>query len=83
MFYTYIIFSSDLNKYYVGSTANIEDRLRRHNQKHMGFTGKNSDWKIVYVEAFETKTASLKRELEIKKWKSRILIEKLISSYKP
>ena len=78
MFYTYIIFSEHLNKYYVGSTSNIELRIIKHNQNHKGFTGNKSDWKIVYFEEYITKTDSLKRELQIKKWKSRVMIEKLI-----
>ncbi|WP_395054191.1 GIY-YIG nuclease family protein [Flavobacterium sp.] len=78
MFYTYIIFSEILNKYYVGSTSNIEERLAKHNHNHKGFTGNKSDWKIVYFEEYTTKTDALKRELQIKKWKSRVMIEKLI-----
>ena len=46
-FYTYIIFSNSLNKFYIGSTANIEERILRHNQKSKGFTGNKSDW-ILY-----------------------------------
>ena len=78
MFYTYIIFSEILNKYYIGSTTNIEERLVKHNHNHKGFTGNKSDWKIVYFEEYMIKTDALKRELQIKKWKSRIKIEKLI-----
>ena len=78
MFYTYIIFSEILNKYYIGSTTNIEERLVKHNHNHKGFTGNKSDWKIVYFEEYMIKTDALKRELQIKKWKSRIMIEKLI-----
>ena len=47
-FYTYIIFSISLNRFYIGSTANIEERILRHNQKSKGFTGNKSDWILVY-----------------------------------
>ncbi|MBL0147141.1 MAG: GIY-YIG nuclease family protein [Chitinophagaceae bacterium] len=30
-FFTYIIYSKDLNKYYVGYTENIEVRMKQHN----------------------------------------------------
>jgi len=33
---------------------------------------------LKYYETFETKTAAMKREAEIKAWKSRKLIERLI-----
>ncbi len=78
-FYFYILHSEKLGKYYIGSTQNLEDRLRKHNTNHKGFTGKLGDWKIVYHETFDSKTEAYKRELQIKSWKSRVAIEKLIS----
>jgi putative endonuclease len=78
-YYTYILFSEELNKYYVGSTGDeIQERLRRHNSNHKGFTGGIGDWKIKYFEIFDELPKTRKRELQIKKWKSRIMIEKLI-----
>jgi putative endonuclease len=80
MFYAYILFSATLNKYYVGSTGDmLEERIRKHNVNHKGFTGGIGDWELKYAETYETKTEALKRENAIKKWKSRKLIEKLIS----
>ena len=77
----YILFSLKLNKYYVGSSsADLSVRIRKHNSNHKGFTGGIGDWELKYTETFMTKTEALKREKEIKKWKSRKLIEKLISS---
>ena len=79
-FYTYILYSSALNKYYVGFTGDeLVERLSKHNTNHKGFTGGIGDWKIVYSERYETKELAMKREREIKKWKSRKSIEKLIS----
>ena len=36
----------------------MEQRLRRHNSNHKGFTGPVNDWKVVYTEMFEEKTAA-------------------------
>ena len=78
---TYILFSESLNKFYIGSTADsIEERIRRHNSNHSGFTGRTNDWHLVYKEEFADKSKALKREKEIKGWKSRKRIEILISS---
>ncbi len=82
MFFTYIIYSKSLNKYYIGYTANLEQRLREHINHTKGYTGKASDWNLVYYDSFIEKDAALKREIEIKKWKSRKKIEELISSKK-
>ncbi|WP_299288653.1 GIY-YIG nuclease family protein, partial [uncultured Mucilaginibacter sp.] len=78
MFYCYILFSPSLNKYYIGSTGDVEGRVRRHNANHKGFTGHACDWVLAYQEEFNTKSEALKRERQIKSWKSRKMIEKLI-----
>ena len=80
MFYVYILHSHILDKYYVGSTGELlEERIRKHNTNHKGFTGGLEDWQLKYSEEFNTKNEALKREKEIKSWKSKKLIEKLIS----
>ena len=78
-FTVYILFSKAKNRYYIGYTGDLpEERLRKHNFDHKGFTGGIGDWEIKYTECFSTKEEAMKREQQIKKWKSRILIEKLI-----
>ena len=80
-FHLYILFSPTKNRHYVGHTADqLSERLRKHNSNHKGFTGKTGDWRIVYTEVSETKELAYKREREIKSWKSRTRIEKLIGS---
>lgn len=75
----YILYSEKLDRYYIGSTGDdINERLRRHNSNHKGFTGRASDWIIMYTENFETKALAGQRERDVKKWKSRKLVEKLI-----
>ncbi|MNW88135.1 GIY-YIG nuclease superfamily protein [compost metagenome] len=80
MFITYILYSASRDRYYIGSTSDLEKRLAKHNTNHKGFTGKTGDWKVVHVEEFLSKHESLKREKQIKSWKSRTAVEKLISS---
>ena len=80
MFYFYILYSESRDKYYIGYTANLDDRIKTHNSNHGGFTGRTGDWVIVYKEIFGTKEEAYARERAVKKWKSRKLIEKLISS---
>jgi putative endonuclease len=79
-YFVYILYSSAKNKYYIGYTTNIEQRLIQHNSKHKGFTNTAFDWVLKYKEIFETKQAALSREKQMKSWKSRAMIEKLISS---
>ena len=80
IFTVYILYSNTADKYYVGYTADdIEERLRKHNSIHSGFTGHHNDWQIMYAEVYSTKTEAMKREKQIKNWKSRKLIESVIN----
>ena len=79
MYFVYILYSASRHKFYAGSTADPLERLRKHNTDHHGFTGKTGDWEIKYQEEFVLKSVALKRENQIKSWKSRLMIEKLIS----
>ena len=77
-YFTYILFSSKINKFYVGSTDNIKWRLERHNLGWGRFTKTGIPWELVYFEQYESKSECLKREREIKNKKSRKYIEQLI-----
>ncbi len=76
--YTYILYSSKIDKYYVGSTDDLQWRLKRHNMGWGKYTKRGIPWKIVCYEKFKSKTEALKREKEIKCKKSRKYIEELI-----
>jgi putative endonuclease len=79
MYYTYIIFAKTLNKYYTGSCSNIETRLNDHLNGRSKFTKTAKDWILVYFETFTSRSLAVKREMEIKKKKSRKYIEFLIA----
>jgi putative endonuclease len=79
MYFTYILFSVSRNRYYIGSTSNLNERLLKHNTGHKGFTGKTMDWELKWFESFDTKRSSFQREKQIKSWKSRKMIEELIN----
>jgi putative endonuclease len=78
MYYTYILFSEKLNKYYIGHAEDICLRLERHNAGWSRFTSTATDWQLKYSEKFLTKGQAARRELEIKRKKSRKYIEQLI-----
>lgn len=80
MFYTYIIYSSDLNLYYKGFTTDFPLRLEYHNSGKSPYTSKATDWKKVYLKSFETKKEALIEEKRLKRLNIRS-IEKLIKEY--
>jgi putative endonuclease len=77
-YWVYILKSEVTGKYYIGSTGDINDRLRRHNSGRSKYTKSGIPWKLVYTEAFNEQRAAVARERQLKSWKSRIRIEELI-----
>ena len=70
MYYIYILFSLKTNKYYVGSTEDLQRRLKHHNGGSTPSTKAGApDWEILYTETVPDRATALKRELEIKKKK--------------
>ena len=80
MAYLYILYSAKANKFYVGSTGKeVSERIKKHNSNHKSFTGKWNDWELVHTESYEAKEEAMKREKQIKTWKSRKMIKALIA----
>jgi putative endonuclease len=79
-FYVYILKSEYDGSYYVGFSSDLETRIWEHNEGRTGYTSKKRPWKLVYWEEFEGKTEALKREIFIKRKKSKTFIEELIAT---
>jgi putative endonuclease len=77
MFCTYILKSLKNDKYYIGSTDDLKRRLLEHNTGKVAFTSKHRPWKLYYFEEYSMRAEAFKREMQIKGWKSRRMIEKL------
>ena len=75
----YILFSKKLNKFYIGVSVDIDRRLNEHNSGKSKFTSRGVPWQLMYTEVFPTLIEAKKRELQIKKRKSRIYLQELIN----
>ena len=53
MYYTYILKSENSNKIYIGSTNDIDRRLKEHNSGKCFTTKKMTPVKVIYYEAYE------------------------------
>jgi len=80
MFSVYIIYSQKLDKYYIGSSADVEDRLRKHNRRSKGFSSLGKPWILLYTECFDIKKEAMAREKQLKSRKNRERLESLIMS---
>ena len=74
---TYILFSESLQQYYTGSTLDIEQRLRDHNNGLSKHTSKGRPWRMVYSVECNSKTDALKLENKIKKRGAKRYLEDL------
>ncbi len=82
----YILVNRDIDKYYIGITSNIGKRVFEHNKpKHKTkFTRKQPGiWELVYREEYMGKKEATKRERQIKSWKSKKMIDKMVEQSRP
>ena len=77
-YYVYIIYSQLKNRYYTGYSSDPEERLVEHNLGATPSTRPGRPWTLVFTEEFESKTAAILREKEIKRMKSRKYVESLL-----
>ena len=81
MYTVYILYSLSADRFYIGHTGeSLNERIRNHLSNHHGFTAKAKDWELVHFENYESKSEAYAREIEIKNWKSKTRIKKLIDS---
>jgi putative endonuclease len=78
MYYTYILQSLKDEKYYIGSTSDIESRLKFHNSGLQRSTRHRVPFRLVYSESFEDKPEAINREKQIKSYKGGEAFKKLI-----
>ena len=74
-FKTYILWSDSLQKFYVGSTNDLEDRLFRHNAGEGKFTSKGIPWVLIWSTDCIDRKESFNLEIRIKKRGIRRFLE--------
>lgn len=81
-FSVYVIKSLSTNKFYIGQTANLEKRLREHNDSECFstlFTKRNhGPWYLVHHEKFSTRQEAMQREKQLKSSRGRAWLKKNI-----
>ena len=68
MYYVYILHCAN-GSFYVGSTEDIDSRLKAHNEgRGAAHTYKHRPVQLVYSESCISETAAIKREHQLKRW---------------
>ena len=70
------------NQYYIGSTTNLPRRIAEHHRKNKSGTKYQAVQSIVFTQKFDTYSEARKAEIKLKKFKSKKIIEKIISDGK-
>ena len=78
MFYCYILRSEKTGRFYIGSAEDVAKRLLEHNSGRVTSTRGRGPWACVWKEGFPTRADAVKRERQIKSWKSAGAIRNLI-----
>ena len=78
-YYVYILQSLREEKFYIGSTANVEKRLAFHNAGLQRSTCTRIPFRLIITEEYDSKEEALKREKVIKSWKGGEAFKKLIA----
>ncbi|WP_347050218.1 GIY-YIG nuclease family protein [Flavobacterium olei] len=81
MHYLYILYSKSSQKFYIGETNNLEERILKHNNHSYSnsFTKIADDWEIVLTFSCNNREEALYLESFIKRMKSKTFNNKIIS----
>tara|TARA_Y100001970_G_scaffold198460_1_gene241464 strand:+ start:1072 stop:1356 length:285 start_codon:yes stop_codon:yes gene_type:complete len=68
-FYVYILLSKYKQRFfsYVGYTANLNNRIRDHNNSRGAKYTRGKKWILIYKKKYKTKSLAMKNEYKLKK----------------
>ena len=78
MFCVNILYSPSLDRYYIGQTGQIDQRLRFHLNQSTPYTAQAKDWQLVFLETVSNRQQAMALELRIKRSKNHRSIARYI-----
>ena len=78
MYYLYVLQSRKDFRYYIGSTADLDQRIKEHNSGKTRSIRHRLPMELIYVEEYGTKREAKARELQLKSWKGGEAFKNLI-----
>ncbi|NQT29977.1 MAG: GIY-YIG nuclease family protein [Candidatus Saganbacteria bacterium] len=69
-YFVYILRSQKDGKLYIGQTANLEDRIKRHNEGRVMSTKTRRPLELMHCEEFGDRSSAIKRESHFKSLKN-------------
>lgn len=78
IYWVYVL-ENELSRWYIGSTGNLEFRLKRHNNQRVKSTKNRGIWNIIYKENCKTRSEVMRREEYLKSGAGRKLLKDLLN----
>ena len=77
--FVYILYSQSIDRFYIGETIDVENRLSEHNTHFFegSFTSQANDWTVFLTLECKNRTQARMIESHIKKMKSKTYIRNL------
>ncbi|MEI9910268.1 MAG: GIY-YIG nuclease family protein [Bacteroidota bacterium] len=80
-FFVYILQSMKDFSFYIGQCDDLDRRMSKHFDGMSKYTASKRPLRLVYFEVYESRSAAIKREREIKGMKSRKYLEQLVKNW--
>ena len=80
MFYLYILNNPETDRFYIGSTNNLKNRLQQHISGKTRTTKVLKTFNLVYFEEYKTSIEARDREKKLKSYKSKKYLKWLIET---
>ena len=65
-YFVYILYSQSTDSFYKGQTADLADRLKRHNNKQEAATKNGAPWTLIWFTEKQTRSEALILEKKLK-----------------
>ncbi|MGO3262522.1 MAG: GIY-YIG nuclease family protein [Mesonia sp.] len=88
MHFVYVLYSFKFDRFYIGMTKDIEQRLSEHNSKRNTSTKAFVPWKVVHREEYSTQAEARLREKYLKsasgrRWRKNNIRPRGATEYPP
>lgn len=80
--FVYILHSVKVDRYYIGSTLDVERRKREHDDGFVNATKYLRPLELVFSQKYDTVLQARKVECKLKRMKSRVILERIIKDKK-
>ena len=66
MYFVYILYSSEFDKYYIGQTNDVKMRLHRHNSGYEKATSPYKPWELLFYAKKDSRSEAMILEKKLK-----------------